>query len=82
MAIFLVSCSAPARYVTKKEYDELQLAKTFRLKEKPETILRELNSSGEVIFRCWTKGEIKRPCYIKIMATSLGLDVKVYPREE
>ncbi len=79
----IAGCSiAPDRPVTREELMRTQMFKRYQIDESPEQILNVLNIQGEVIL------EGKRPVpnakaapvYIKVLATSEGLEVSDYER--
>ena len=82
MMVLLVSlvlgCSLPPdKPVTRKELGQSGVYRTYKIEESPEEVLNALNMEGEVVLR----GEYKnRPVYIKILATSEGLEVTSFDR--
>lgn len=78
LAATLLACSLPPdKPVTRKELGQSGIYRTYKIEESPEEVLNALNMEGEVVL----KGEYnKRPVYIKILATSDGLEVSAYDR--
>ncbi len=74
----LLACSLPPDMpVTRKELGQSGIYRTYKIEESPEEVLNALNMEGEVVLR----GEYRdRPVYIKILATSDGLEVTTYDR--
>ena len=74
----LLACSLPPdKPVTREELGQSGLYRNYKIEESPEEVLNALNMEGEVVL----KGEYqKRPVYIKILATSDGLEVTAYDR--
>lgn len=79
----LAACSiAPDNPVTREELMRTQMFKRYVIDESPEQILNVLNTQGEVILegKRNTPGGKTAPVYIKVLATSLGLEVSDYER--
>jgi len=81
-ATTLLGCSLPPeKPIT---IDELMVTKVFRLykiDESPEDVLRVLNRDGEVIVSGVRTVRGKQlPVYVKILATSDGMEVSDYER--
>ena len=74
----LLACSLPPdKPVTRKELGQSGIYRTYKIEESPEEVLNALNMEGEVVLR----GEYQaRPVYIKILATSDGLEVTSFAR--
>ncbi|MCF6178280.1 MAG: hypothetical protein L3J63_02675 [Geopsychrobacter sp.] len=74
----LLACSLPPdKPVTRKELGQSGIYRTYKIEESPEEVLNALNMEGEVVLR----GEyMNRPVYIKILATSDGLEVTAFDR--
>lgn len=74
----LVACSLPPdKPVTRKELGQSGIYRTYEIEESPEEVLNALNMEGEVVLR----GQyLERPVYIKILATSEGLEVTAFDR--
>jgi len=74
----LLACSLPPdKPVTRKELGQAGIYRTYKIEESPEEVLNALNMEGEVVLR----GEYQdRPVYIKVLATSDGLEVTAFDR--
>lgn len=74
----LLACSLPPDTpVTRKELGQSGIYRTYKIEESPEEVLNALNMEGEVVLR----GEYRdRSVYIKVLATSSGLEVTVFDR--
>ncbi len=74
----LLACSLPPdKPVTRKELGQSGIYRTYKIEESPEEVLNALNMEGEVVLR----GEYRdRPVYIKVLATSSGLEVTSFDR--
>ena len=74
----LLACSLPPdKPVTRKELGQSGIYRTYKIEESPEEVLNALNMEGEVVLR----GEyMERPVYIKVLATSDGLEVTAFDR--
>ncbi len=74
----LLACSLPPdKPVTRKELGQSGIYRTYKIEESPEEVLNALNMEGEVVLR----GEyLGRPVYIKILATSDGLEITAFDR--
>lgn len=69
----LAACSLPPeKPVTKKELLGTGIYRTFKIRESPESVLAALNRDGEVVLDATYQG---RPLFIKVMATSKGLEL-------
>ncbi len=77
-----VGCSLPpAEPITIDELMGTKVFRIYKIEDSPEDVLRVLNRDGEVI----VKGERtvrgkKLPVYVKILATSDGMEVTDYER--
>ena len=71
--MLFAGCSLPPeRPVTKDELYKTGIYSYYTIKESPESVLAALNREGEVVL----EGQFKdRLIYIKILATSQGLQV-------
>lgn len=79
----VAACSiAPDNPVTREELMRTQMFKRYVIDESPEQILNVLNTQGEVILegKRNVQGGKTAPVYIKVLATSLGLEVSDYER--
>lgn len=74
----MFGCSLPPdKPVTRKELGQSGIYRTYKIEESPEEVLNALNMEGEVVL----KGEYQdRPVYIKVLATSDGLEVTAFDR--
>ncbi len=74
----LLACSLPPdKPVTRKELGQSGIYRTYKIEESPEEVLNALNMEGEVVLR----GEYRdRPVYIKVLATSSGLEITSFDR--
>jgi len=74
----LLACSLPPdKPVTRKELGQSGIYRTYKIEESPEEVLNALNMEGEVVLR----GQyMERPVYIKILATSDGLEITAFDR--
>ena len=74
----LLACSLPPDSpVTRKELSKSGIYQTFKIEESPEEVLNALNMEGEVVLRGMY---LERPVYIKVLATSDGLEVTSFDR--
>ncbi len=74
----LLACSLPPDTpVTRKELGQSGIYRTYKIEESPEEVLNALNMEGEVVLR---GHYLDRPVYIKILATSEGLEVTAFDR--
>lgn len=82
LSVFLVSCSLPpVTPVTRKELMRTRIYSQFVIEESPEELLYALNTRGEVIVEGYRKGYEQRfPVYVKLLATSGGLELLDYDR--
>jgi hypothetical protein len=74
----LVACSLPPdKPVTRNELGRSGLYRAYEIEESPEEVLNALNMEGEVVL----KGKYQnRPVYIKVLATTDGLEITAYDR--
>ncbi|KAF0220730.1 MAG: hypothetical protein FD174_1054 [Geobacteraceae bacterium] len=71
-------CSLPPeKPVSKQELYKTGIYNAFTIKESPESVLAAINRQGEVVLEAQAKD---KPVYIKILATTKGLQVMVYDR--
>ena len=74
----LLACSLPPDTpVTRKELGQSGIYRTYKIEESPEEVLNALNMEGEVVLKAHY-GD--RPVYVKVLATSEGLEVTAYDR--
>jgi hypothetical protein len=78
LTTLLLGCSLPPdKPVTRKELGQSGIYRTYKIEESPEEVLNALNMEGEVVLR----GKYRdRPVYIKVLATSDGLEVTSFDR--
>lgn len=85
LILILFACStAPLKQATMDELKGLKLNRYFTIDNSLEEILEHINRTGEVIIEATSKkkrGVKAKPYYIKIMATSIGLETNLFPRE-
>lgn len=78
-----VSCSLPPeRPLTLDELMKTRVYSQYVIDESPEELLNALNADGEVIVEGERKirGNKTLPVWVKILATSDGIDVSYYER--
>lgn len=74
----LLGCSLPPeRPVKKEELYRTGIYNHYTIKESPERVLAALNKDGEVVLEAVYRSQ---PLYLKIMATSKGLQLSVSER--
>lgn len=74
----LVACALPPeRLVTKQQLYQTQIYSYYTIKDSPESVLNAINTEGEVVLEAKYKDT---PVYVKILATSSGLQVTVFER--
>ncbi|SNB45890.1 hypothetical protein [Geobacter sp. DSM 9736] len=79
LAAVLTACSLPPeRPVLKEELYKTRIYQLFIIKESPESVVAALNREGEVVLEVQDKKE--NHYYLRLMATSGGLQMKVVPR--
>jgi len=73
------ACSVtPDRPVTRKELYRTNLFTEFTIKDAPESVIEALNRDGEVVLE--GKSRYGEDYFIKILATSKGLLIRVYAK--
>ena len=80
VALFALLCACalpPERPVTKEQLYQTQIYTYYTIKDSPESVLNAINKEGEVVLEAKYK---ETPVYIKILATSKGLDISVFER--
>ncbi|PLX80915.1 MAG: hypothetical protein C0616_06795 [Desulfuromonas sp.] len=81
MLLFSACSLPPDKPVTRRELNLTGLYQRFEIKESPEMILNALNRNGEVILEGKRKIRGKDfPVYIKLLATSEGLEILDYDK--
>ncbi len=74
----LAGCSLPPEQpLSRQELDRTRIYRAFEIEESPEAVLNALNREGEVVLEGFYR---KRPVYIKLLATSEGIEVSHYNR--
>ncbi|BCR05336.1 lipoprotein [Desulfuromonas versatilis] len=78
----LAACSLPPeKPVTRAELMSTRIYNLYIIDESPEQVLNALNSEGEVILESKRNIPGKNyPVYLKLLATSEGIDVLPYDR--
>lgn len=75
----LLGCSiAPERPVTRQELYKTNVFSEFTIKDSPESVLATLNREGEVVLE--GKSRYGDEFFIKILATSTGLRIRLYAK--
>ena len=78
-ALATAACSiAPDKPITRQELYKTSLFSEFTVKDSPESVLATLNRDGEVVLE--GKSRYGGDYYIKILATSTGLKIRVYAK--
>lgn len=83
VALFLLAaCSLPpVKAVTREELMATRVYSAYVIQESPEEVLNALNQEGEVILEAKRNIPGKNfPVYVKLLATSDGLEVLDYDR--
>ncbi len=74
----LCACALPPEYlVTKEQLYQTQIYTYYTIKDSPESVLNAINKEGEVVLEAKYKDQ---PVYIKILATSKGLQITLFER--
>ncbi len=77
--LLAAGCSiAPERPVTKNDLYKTNLFTEFTFKDTPESVLATLNREGEVVLE--GKSRYGDEYYVKILATSSGLKIRLYAK--
>ncbi len=75
----MLGCSiAPERPVTRQELYRTNVFSEFTIKDSPESVLATLNREGEVVLE--GKSRYGDEFFIKILATSTGLRIRLYAK--
>jgi hypothetical protein len=79
VVFFAAGCSIPPeKPVSRNELYKTNVFSEFAIKDSPESVLATLNREGEVVLEGKTRfGE---EYFIKILATSSGLKIRVYAK--
>jgi len=82
VTVTFVACSLPPeKPITIDELMATKVFRIYRIEESPEDVLRVLNRDGEVIVEgVRTVRSKKLPVYVKILATSDGMEISDYER--
>lgn len=79
MLVFLTGCSIqPEKPVTRRELYKTNIFADFTIKDSPESVLAILNRDGEVILE--GRSRYGDDYFIKILATSSGLKIRLYAK--
>jgi hypothetical protein len=74
----LVACALPPEHaITKEQLYQTQIYTYYTIKDSPESVLNAINVDGEVVLEAKFKDN---PVYLKILATTDGLQVTVFER--
>jgi hypothetical protein len=74
----LSACALPPEHpVTKEQLYQTQIYTYYTIKDSPESVLNAINKEGEVVLEAKYKDS---PVYLKILATSGGLQISVFER--
>ncbi len=81
-ALLLAACSLPPETpLTRADLMRTRVYTMYIIEESPEQVLNALNAEGEVILESKRKLSGKdRPVYLKLLATSDGIEVLPYDR--
>lgn len=75
----LLGCSiAPEKPITRQELYKTNVFSEFTIKDSPESVLATLNREGEVVLE--GKSRYGDEFFIKILATSSGLRIRLYAK--
>ncbi len=78
IGLSLAACSLPPeRPLSRQDLSRTNVYRTYQIEESPEAVLNALNREGEVVLEGMFRN---RPVYIKMMATSEGIEVYHYNR--
>ena len=78
LCLVCAACSLPPeRPLSRQDLSRTNVYRTYEIEESPEAVLNALNREGEVVLEGQYR---KRPVYIKMMATSDGIEVYHYNR--
>lgn len=79
MLLAFTGCSiAPDKLVTRQELYKTNVFSEFTVKDSPESVLATLNREGEVVLE--GKSRYGDEYFIKILATSTGLKIRLYAK--
>lgn len=75
----ILGCSiAPEKPITRQELYKTNIFNEFTIKDTPESVLATLNREGEVVLE--GKSRFGDEYFIKILATSRGLRIRLYAK--
>jgi len=75
----ILGCSiAPEKPITRQELYKTNIFSEFTIKDSPESVLATLNREGEVVLE--GKRRYGDEFFIKILATSAGLKIRLYAK--
>lgn len=75
----LLGCSvAPEKPVTRQDLYKTNIFSEFTIKDSPESVLATLNREGEAVIE--GKSRYGDEYYIKLLATSIGLKIRLYAK--
>lgn len=75
----ILGCSiAPEKPITRQELYKTNVFSEFTIKDTPESVLATLNREGEVVLE--GKSRYGDEYFIKILATSTGLRIRLYAK--
>jgi len=75
----ILGCSiAPEKPITRQELYKTNIFSEFTIKDSPESVLATLNREGEVVLE--GKSRYGDEFFIKILATSAGLKIRLYAK--
>jgi hypothetical protein len=79
LLLFAAGCSiSPQKPVTRQELYKTNVFSDFAIKDSPESVLATLNREGEVVLE--GKSRFGEEYFIKILATNLGLKIRLYAK--
>jgi len=79
LVILAAGCSlSPEKPVTRRELYKTNIFSEFTVKDSPESVLATLNRDGEAVLE--GKSRYGEEYYIKILATSNGLMIRLYAK--
>ncbi|WP_305045677.1 hypothetical protein [Geoalkalibacter sp.] len=78
VALMWVGCSLPPeKPLSRQDLARTNIYRIYQIDDAPEAVLNALNHSGEVVIEGFYR---QRPVYIKLLATSEGIEVSHYNR--
>ncbi|WP_305041084.1 hypothetical protein [Geoalkalibacter sp.] len=77
-ALVLIGCSLPPeKPLSRQDLARTNIYRIYQIDDAPEAVLNALNHQGEVVIEGFYR---QRPVYIKLLATSDGIEVSHYNR--